>query len=110
MTLKNLNNNSVITNKLIEAKGFAKRVKGLIGISELDFILWIKRCNSIHTFFMKIPIDAVFVNESLLVKKIYKNLKPWRVIWPMFGVSSVFEMNVGVSDRISVGDKLYVGN
>ena len=110
MTLKNLNNNLIITNKLVEAKSLSNRIKGLIGISDLDFILWIKKCNSIHTFCMKISIDAVFVNESLLVKKIYKDLKPWRIIWPMFGVSSVFEMNVGVSDRISVGDKLYVGN
>ncbi len=110
MTLKNLNTNLVITEKLVEASNLKSRVRGLLGINKLDFILWIQKCNSIHTFFMRIPIDVVFVNDFLLVKKIHKNLKPWRVVWPIIGTSSVFEMNVGMSDKISVGDKLYVGN
>ena len=110
MTLKNLNTNLVITEKLVEASNLKSRIRGLLGINKLDFILWIQKCNSIHTFFMRIPIDVVFVNDSFLVKKIHKNLKPWRVVWPIIGASSVFEMNVGISDKISVGDRLYVGN
>ena len=110
MNLVNLTTNFVISNKLIEAKTFISRAKGLIGVSKFDFVLWIKRCNSIHTFFMKIPIDVVFVNKHLVVKKIYKNLKPWKFVFPILKASSVFEMTPGLANRISVGDRLNVGD
>ncbi len=60
--------------------------------------LWIKRCNSIHTFFMRFPIDAVFVDKKLKVVAVYRDLKPWRVTRLHFKASSVFELPAGTLD------------
>ena len=57
--------------------------------------LWIKRCNTIHTFFMRFPIDAVFVDKKLKVVAVYRDLKPWRITRLHFKAASVFELPAG---------------
>lgn len=110
---KTRNNQSLIPH-LEEARGFLSRGKGLLGRTHLpqDGGLWIHRCNSIHTFFMKFPIDCVFVDKNLTVKAIYSDVKPWRLLLPVWGASSVFELASGTASRMSiqVGDQLYVGS
>lgn len=111
-----LQNKSTHTN-LIEnlevAKTFWARGKGLLGKKSLpaNQALWIHHCNSIHTFFMKFSIDCVFVDRNLKVKAVYVDVKPWRLVTPVWGASSVIEMSSGVSRqlKIKVGDELYVG-
>ena len=74
--------------------------------------MWIHRCNSIHTGFMSFSIDAVFVNKKLVVKKIIRDLKPWRLVLPIFSADSVFEFasqNAKVNS-LKIGDQLYVGH
>lgn len=89
------------------------RMKGLLGRTHLakEHALWLAPGNSIHTFFMKFPIDVVFVDRHLRVKKVYQQVQPGRLIWPVLGASSVFELAAGVAnpDKISVGDQLHVG-
>ena len=41
--------------------------------------LWISPCESVHTFFMKFPIDVVFVDRQGFAVKIVRNLRPWRI-------------------------------
>lgn len=59
-------------------------------------------CNGIHTFFMRFPIDAVFMDKKGSVVKIYKNLPPWRVTWNYWKVSQVLELDAGESDRLGL--------
>ncbi|HRO67160.1 MAG TPA: DUF192 domain-containing protein, partial [Pseudobdellovibrionaceae bacterium] len=75
-----------------------------------DEALWILRCNSIHTFFMMFPIDCVFVNRDLEVKALRRNVVPWRMVFPVWGASSVIEMAAGNIDRLDIrtGEKLHV--
>ena len=87
------------------------RLKGLLGRKSLPSGegLWIHRCNSIHTWFMKFPIDAVFVDRSLKVTHIYRNLKPWRITLPRLAASSVIELSAGsIDENLKPGDQLYV--
>lgn len=111
--LKNLTTNQTLVPHLDVAKTFWSRGKGLLGRASLPAqeALWIHRCNSIHTFFMKFSIDCVFVDKNLQVKAIYKEIPPGRLIAPVWGASSVIEMAAGsaTSMKISVGDQLYVG-
>jgi uncharacterized membrane protein (UPF0127 family) len=99
--------------KLSIARSFIQRSRGLLGLSSLDSqqALWIHRCNSIHTFFMRFAIDAVFVDRQLMVVRIYKNLQPWRVTFPCLSAQSVFEMPTGSVEKhgIKKGDHLHVG-
>ncbi len=112
MSLMNETKNVEIAHTVTEARGLWQRMKGLIGTKSLDKseTLWIKRCNSIHTYFMSFPIDLAFVDKNLVVKSVYTQTQPWKVIFPIWKASSVFEFNSGVlsDENISVGDKLNV--
>jgi len=105
--------NQTLIPQLEEARTFWSRGKGLLGRESLPEgqALWIHHCNSIHTCFMKFAIDCVFVDKNLKVKALYSEVKPWRLILPVWGASSVIEMSAGSINKmnVSVGDQLYVG-
>jgi uncharacterized membrane protein (UPF0127 family) len=105
----------VITAQLEVASRFGTRLKGLLGRKSSEFsgdaVLWIERCNSIHTWFMNFSIDVVFVDRNLKIKKIHANLKPWKMSGIVWNASSVFEMPAGAAQNkdLKIGDQLYVG-
>lgn len=41
--------------------------------------LLIKPCSSIHMFFMRFPIDVVFLDRDNVVVKVVHGIKPWRM-------------------------------
>jgi uncharacterized membrane protein (UPF0127 family) len=94
------------------AEDFFSRAKGLLGEKSLQVGsgLWIKRCSSIHTFFMQFPIDVIFVDRHLRVKGIYNDLQPWRATFPIWKGNSVFELPAGTLAQLSIklGDQLDV--
>ena len=98
--------------KLEVATSLWERTKGLLGRSELpaDSGLWIHRCNSIHTFFMKFPIDLVFVDRKMVVKKTMHKVKPNRFVFPVLWATSVIELSPGFLENnpIAVGEQLHV--
>jgi uncharacterized membrane protein (UPF0127 family) len=112
--LVNRTRGTEIASQVRVAETFFARTKGLLGASSMAprSTLWIKRCNSIHTCFMRFAIDAVFVDRALKVKAVYRNLPPWRMTWPAWGANSVFELPAGTLKMtpIDVGDELYVGD
>ncbi len=89
-----------------------RRMKGLLGRTHLpvDQALWIPQCRSVHTFFMKFPIDLIFLDRDLVVRKTFKHVNPGRLIWPVWSASSVIELQAGFLDKnpIRVGEKLHV--
>lgn len=56
------------------------RMRGLLGRSGLDAgaALAIEPCTSIHTFFMKFAIDAVFLDRAGRIVRALPALRPWR--------------------------------
>lgn len=113
--LFNQTKNKKISSNLNIANTLWSRTKGLLGKNELksaEEMLWILRCNSIHTFFMKFPIDCVFLNKQLVVCGLRENVLPWRIILPLLNANSVIEMEAGkiISMNIQVGDQLNVGS
>ena len=62
------------------AETFAERAKGLIGRKSLapGTGMLITKCNCIHTFFMRFPIDATFLDREGKVVKVVRNIPPWR--------------------------------
>ncbi len=102
---------ALLASNLFTADGLVSRTKGLLGRKSLPLGegLWIKRCNSIHTLFMRFAIDAVFVDDNLKVVSIYRNLKPWRITRLHFRASSVFELPAGtLKNEIEAGDLMTV--
>ena len=103
-----------MVSNLSVADTFSSRAKGLMGKKSMDVnsAVYFPRCNWIHTFFMSMPIDVIYVDKKMKVKKLQKNLKPWRWPAPVFRAHSVIELAAGAikSDSVEVGDTLYVGN
>lgn len=63
----------IADNFILRARGLLFRKK--IGDSEG---LLITRCNSVHTFGMRYPIDIVFLNAQMRIIEIVKSLAPYR--------------------------------
>ena len=113
-TLKSKDGNRVILQELNVAMRFWARAKGLLGTSALPARhgLWIHRCNSVHTFFMKYTIDCIFLDAKMRVVSVVQNVAPGRMVWPQWGASSVVEIAGGQAGGLGLkmGDELYVGN
>jgi len=76
------------------ARTFPDRAIGLIGRKTLPAGkgLLIERCNAIHTFFMRFPIDATFLDRKGHVVKTVRNIRPWRLfVWGGWRAVSVLE-------------------
>ncbi len=58
----------------------AKRTTGLLKHSELRAGegLWIVPCEGVHTFFMKFALDLVYIDKKNVVRKVVRNVRPWR--------------------------------
>ncbi len=53
------------------------------------------KCNSIHTFFMRQPIDIVMTDRDHHIIRLYSALKPWRIIFPQKRVYYTYELPCG---------------
>lgn len=110
--MKLVMNGQTLIENLELAEGAWPRMKGLLGRRELpaDRALWIKRCGSVHTFFMQFAIDLVFVDGDMKVTKTVAGVKPGRFVWSNFRSRDVIEMGEGFLARhpLRVGDVLNV--
>lgn len=100
-----------LCNEAKTAKGFKQKLLGLMFQDKMNGYdgLLIKRCNSIHTFFMKMSIDAIFLDSSFTVVRVYRNLRPWKMTRIVWGATQVLELNSGAAPReLAAGDKLEV--
>ena len=86
-----------------------ERTRGLLGSEQLDEFegLWIKPCNSIHSFGMGYPLDVIYLDRHDRVRSVRRHLKPMRLSMDLWA-KSVLELNSGVIDRLQVqkGDQL----
>jgi uncharacterized membrane protein (UPF0127 family) len=71
---------SVVCERCVVADRMLSRMKGLLGRRSLPAGegLLIRPAPSIHTFFMRFPIDVVFLSRAGEVMKISANVRPWR--------------------------------
>jgi len=89
------------------------RLRGLLGRRSLSpgEGLLLRPAPSIHTWFMRFPIDAVFLDADLHVLAIRRALGPWRVAGRR-GARAVLELGAGEADRrgLEPGASLRIGN
>lgn len=106
----NLTRNTVLATEAEVADTFLRRFQGLMGVPELPLgrALHIEPCTSIHTFFMRIPIDAVFLDASRQVVDVCPAMAPWRMSRVYFGARSVLELPAGTAaaSLTQPGDRL----
>jgi uncharacterized membrane protein (UPF0127 family) len=92
------------------ARTFVARFKGLQLRKSLPAGsgLLITPCNSIHMFFMRFPIDAVFIDAEQTVLHIEEGIRPWRVSRVVRKARSVLELPAGTASATGTrpGDRL----
>jgi uncharacterized membrane protein (UPF0127 family) len=61
-----------------------------------------------HMFFMRFPIDIVFLDRQNRVLRISHELKPWRVSAQVWGARRALELAAGAARRTGtqVGDRI----
>jgi len=113
VALWNQTQNQKVIGDLQIATSLWSRMRGLLGTQELphDRALWILACNSIHTFFMKYPIDCVFLDKNMCIESLVSDVRPGRMVWPKWRATSVIEMRSGSIQKMGLrtGDQLNVG-
>jgi uncharacterized membrane protein (UPF0127 family) len=86
-----------------------KRRTGLLKHTSLEpgEGLWIVPCPSVHTFFMKFPIDLVYLDKKRKVRKVRHAVPAWRMS-ACFSADSVVELPAGTVERTrtAVGDQM----
>jgi hypothetical protein len=78
--LTNADTADTLTARVEAAFDSHSRNRGLLGRTALvDTALVLAPCNAIHTFFMKFPIDVIFVDRQGRVVRLIASLPPWRI-------------------------------
>ena len=87
------------------------RMRGLLGRSGLaaDEGMLFRPAGSIHMFFMRFAIDAVFCDRDLQVIDVVAGLKPWRTAGRR-GAKVVIELAEGAAAGLGSGDRLVLGS
>jgi uncharacterized membrane protein (UPF0127 family)/CheY-like chemotaxis protein len=80
-----------------------RRVRGLLGRKQLDPNegMLLRPAWSVHTAFLRFPIDVLFINGEQVVMKKVANLKPFRTA-TCLGAREVVELAAGVCDRLGI--------
>jgi uncharacterized membrane protein (UPF0127 family) len=110
VAVRNATRGCLIAHRAEVADGVLRRALGLIGRRDWSTAdgLVIEPCNSVHTFFMRLPIDVVFVASDGRVLRTVGALRPWRIGPIVFGSRWVLELPIGTLDRTGTvaGDHL----
>ncbi len=69
--------------------------------------LWLAPCSSLHTCFMRFPIDVVMLDAQQVVVGCKRKLRPWRICICPRGTKAVVETAVGAIE-VAVGDRLEI--
>ena len=106
-----------LASRVEKADDAGSRSKGLLGRESLgpDEGLWIVQpplawfvpCPTIHTFFMKFPIDVLFLDGGLRVLRSIEGMKPWRLSPWVLSAHSILELKAGtLQGKVRAGDLL----
>ena len=107
--LRRVSDDTIVCERLVLGESFMQRFMGLMGRASMDPEegLYLSS-NSIHMFFMRFPIDALFVSKAdtdgrRRVVGIRPELPPWRgIVMPVRGAEGVVELPAGTLARLGV--------
>ena len=110
MIFRNRTRNVVLSDRTRVANTMVTRMVGLLTTKGLGAGegLWIEPCNSIHTWFMKFTIDAVFLDKKGNVVKVASRMKPWKLTAIARKARGVLELPEGTIEKTGtqIGDEV----
>ena len=109
--MRNQTRKTVLAQAADVADSSAKRRTGLLKHERLapGEGLWIVPCESVHTFFMKFPIDLVYIDKARKVRKVRHAVPPWRLS-ACLSAHSILELPAGTAEQTGTqaGDELLI--
>ena len=111
MLLLNERTGHLIASDVELASTRESRRKGLLGRDSLDVeaALVLAPCCSIHTAFMRFPIDVAFVDRDGRVIRFVRDLKPWKIAVSLRARAAIeFAAGSLRARDVRLGDRLYV--
>ncbi len=112
MKLINQSKKIQLADHIEHATSMFARMKGLLGRDQLEkgHGIWLNPGNSIHSCFMKFPIDVIFLNKQMQVKRVCFVFQPWRLSPIVWGAKSVIELPAHTLNELNIeqGDQLDV--
>ena len=110
LRLLNRTRGAVLAVRVARAERVLERMRGLLGRESLDEgeALVLSPCAAIHTFFMRFPIDAVFLDRRGRVVRAVAELRPWRATRFHLRAVKVVELPAGTLESTGTrkGDEL----
>ncbi len=105
MVLDSTRNGAVVGSRIQVAESELTRLIGLMGRKFLDpgAGLLLRPCSSIHTCWMRMPIDVLHLDRQMQVLAIDIALKPWRVGSIRLRTRMVLELPAGTVARLGIG-------
>jgi uncharacterized protein len=105
--LVNETTGKTVVARLAIADAFWSRLAGLQFRRQLpsDAGLLLVPCNSVHTCFVRFPVDVVFLDEHGCVLAVRHNLRPWRLAFGPRKTHAVLEMTAGATG-VQPGEKI----
>jgi len=95
-----------MSNKNIEifyCTNFKDRLLGLMFKKNIKKALCFPKCNSIHTFFMMVPIQVIITDKNNIV--LYNSIiKPWKILPPIKNGYYTYEFPINYIQSINIGD------
>ena len=108
----NRTRNAYLATNLIIASTHWTRFRGLMATDASAFLpgrgLWLNPSHGIHTFAMRFPIDALYLDRDRIVIHLEEGLKPWRVAPVRANATSVLELPPGIiqETQTAIGDQI----
>jgi len=107
--VRNVTRNVDLGQKVRVAESLSSRAVGLLRTPRLmaGEGLWLTPCTSVHTWFMRYPIDILFIDADYRVLAL-QSLSPWRFSRWITKSHGVLELPSGmiVQTRTVVGDQI----
>jgi uncharacterized protein len=108
-----LEDGRVVCERCVVAETALSRMRGLLGRARLERGegLLLRPAGSIHTWFMRFAIDAVFVDGDDRVVRAVSDLRPWRIA-ACRGARAVVELAAGECERVGLaaGERLVLSS
>ena len=102
-------NGQILADEIRIADTFGSRFLGLMGKKELKEGqgLLLKRCGSIHTCFMRFPIDVIYLSGGMDVLAV-QTVKPWRMGKTGRKARHTLELPEGQKEQFQIGDHVSI--
>ncbi len=92
----------------VSAESALMRLRGMIGRhfhDRMDAMIF-RRCQAVHTLFMAIPIDVLFLDRESRVVKVERRLPAWRFYAGVRGAVTTVEFPAGSLDGVEPGHRI----